>query len=125
MSRAGYAKFDLQSSNLKLTMQEAEHTGMNEPRRHPGASSEDVADAWTRFKVAGLRRRVLRCASGQGLGRRPGRQCKQRGMLRSERHCGVRTSVVAENKNPSALPDGDCLLAMDGPVKIFAKIVES
>ncbi len=54
--RPGYAKFDLQSPNLNLTMQEAERTGVN--ASHFGiqvASSEDVAAAWTRFKAAGLK----------------------------------------------------------------------
>lgn len=54
--RPGYAKFDLQSPSLNLTMQEAPRTGVNVS--HFGfqvASSEDVAQAWTRFKQAGLK----------------------------------------------------------------------
>lgn len=54
--RPGYAKFDLESPSLNLTMQEAPRTGVN--ASHFGvqvASSEDVAQAWTRFKAAGLR----------------------------------------------------------------------
>jgi catechol 2,3-dioxygenase-like lactoylglutathione lyase family enzyme len=54
--RPGYAKFDLQSPSLNLTMQEAPRTGVN--ASHFGfqvASSEDVAQAWTRFKQAGLK----------------------------------------------------------------------
>ncbi len=54
--RPGYAKFDLASPSLNLTMQEAPRTGVN--ASHFGvqvASSEDVAAAWTRFKAAGLK----------------------------------------------------------------------
>jgi catechol 2,3-dioxygenase-like lactoylglutathione lyase family enzyme len=54
--RPGYAKFDLVSPSLNLTMQEAPRTGVN--ASHFGmqvASSEDVAGAWTRFKEAGLK----------------------------------------------------------------------
>jgi catechol 2,3-dioxygenase-like lactoylglutathione lyase family enzyme len=54
--RPGYAKFDLAEPSLNLTMQEAPRTGVN--ASHFGiqvASSEDVAQAWTRFKEAGLR----------------------------------------------------------------------
>jgi catechol 2,3-dioxygenase-like lactoylglutathione lyase family enzyme len=54
--RPGYAKFDLAEPNLNLSMQEAPRTGVN--ASHFGvqvASSEDVAAAWTRFKVAGLK----------------------------------------------------------------------
>lgn len=54
--RPGYAKFDLESPSLNLTMQEAERTGVN--ASHFGiqvASTEDVAAAWTRFKAAGLK----------------------------------------------------------------------
>src|SRR5215471_3210076 len=53
--RPGYAKFDLATPSLNLTMQEAPRTGVN--ASHFGvqvASSEDVAAAWTRFKQAGL-----------------------------------------------------------------------
>ena len=53
--RPGYAKFDLVSPSLNLTMQEAPRTGIN--ASHFGVqvgSSEDVAAAWTRFKAAGL-----------------------------------------------------------------------
>lgn len=53
--RPGYAKFDLQSPSLNLTMQEAPRTGVN--ASHFGiqvATSEDVAQAWTRFKEANL-----------------------------------------------------------------------
>jgi catechol 2,3-dioxygenase-like lactoylglutathione lyase family enzyme len=53
--RPGYAKFDLISPSLNLTMQEAPRTGIN--ASHFGvqvASTEDVAAAWTRFKDAGL-----------------------------------------------------------------------
>ncbi len=54
--RPGYAKFDLESPSLNLTMQEAPRTGIN--ASHFGiqvASSEDVAAAWTRFKEEGLK----------------------------------------------------------------------
>lgn len=53
--RPGYAKFDLASPSLNLTMQEAPRTGVN--ASHFGvqvASSEDVASAWARFTKAGL-----------------------------------------------------------------------
>jgi len=53
--RPGYAKFDLASPSLNLTMQEAPRTGVN--ASHFGIqveSSEDVAAAWARFKGAGL-----------------------------------------------------------------------
>jgi catechol 2,3-dioxygenase-like lactoylglutathione lyase family enzyme len=53
--RPGYAKFDLESPALNLAMVEAPRTGENVS--HFGiqvASSEDVAQAWTRFKEAGL-----------------------------------------------------------------------
>jgi catechol 2,3-dioxygenase-like lactoylglutathione lyase family enzyme len=54
--RPGYAKFDLETPSLNLTMQEAPRTGVN--ASHFGvqvASAEDVAQAWTRFKEAGLK----------------------------------------------------------------------
>jgi len=54
--RPGYAKFDLATPSLNLTMQEAPRSGVN--ASHFGvqvASSEDVAAAWTRFKEAGLK----------------------------------------------------------------------
>ena len=54
--RPGYAKFDLSTPSLNLTMQEAPRSGVN--ASHFGvqvASSEDVAVAWTRFKEAGLK----------------------------------------------------------------------
>jgi catechol 2,3-dioxygenase-like lactoylglutathione lyase family enzyme len=57
--RPGYAKFDLTAPALNLTMQEAPRTGVN--ASHFGvqvASSEDVAQAWARFKEAGLRTRT-------------------------------------------------------------------
>ena len=57
--RPGYAKFDLVEPMLNLTMQEAPRTGVN--ASHFGiqvASSEDVAQAWTRFKQAGLKTRT-------------------------------------------------------------------
>jgi catechol 2,3-dioxygenase-like lactoylglutathione lyase family enzyme len=53
--RPGYAKFDLETPALNLTMQEAPRTGVN--ASHFGvqvASTEDVAQAWARFKEAGL-----------------------------------------------------------------------
>ena len=53
--RPGYAKFDLASPSLNLTMQEAPRSGVN--ASHFGvqvASTEDVAAAWSRFKNAGL-----------------------------------------------------------------------
>jgi catechol 2,3-dioxygenase-like lactoylglutathione lyase family enzyme len=53
--RPGYAKFDLETPSLNLTMQEAPRSGVN--ASHFGmqvASTEDVATAWTRFKDAGL-----------------------------------------------------------------------
>lgn len=54
--RPGYAKFDLESPSLNLTMQVAPRTGVN--ASHFGmqvASTEDVAQAFARFKQAGLR----------------------------------------------------------------------
>lgn len=57
--RPGYAKFDLTTPSLNLTMQEAPRTGVN--ASHFGiqvASSEDVAQAWARFKQAGLKTRT-------------------------------------------------------------------
>ena len=57
--RPGYAKFDLASPSLNLTMQEAPRTGTN--ASHFGIqveSSEDVAAAWARFKEAGLTTRT-------------------------------------------------------------------
>ena len=57
--RPGYAKFDLESPSLNLTMQEAPRTGVN--ASHFGIqveSSEDVAAAWARFKQAGLKTRT-------------------------------------------------------------------
>jgi catechol 2,3-dioxygenase-like lactoylglutathione lyase family enzyme len=57
--RPGYAKFDLATPSLNLTMQEAPRTGVN--ASHFGvqvASAEDVAQAWTRFKQAGLATRT-------------------------------------------------------------------
>lgn len=53
--RAGYAKFDLQSPSLNLSMVEAERTGVN--ASHFGiqvASTEDVLEAKARFEAAGL-----------------------------------------------------------------------
>jgi catechol 2,3-dioxygenase-like lactoylglutathione lyase family enzyme len=53
--RPGYAKFDLETPSLNLTMQEAPRTGVN--ASHFGVqveTTEDVAAAWTRFKNAGL-----------------------------------------------------------------------
>jgi catechol 2,3-dioxygenase-like lactoylglutathione lyase family enzyme len=53
--RSAYAKFDLLSPSLNLSMVEAPRTGTN--ASHFGvqvASSEDVAAAWARFKQAGL-----------------------------------------------------------------------
>ena len=53
--RPGYAKFDLQTPSLNLTMQQAPRTGIN--ASHFGvqvATTEDVAIAWTRLKEAGL-----------------------------------------------------------------------
>jgi catechol 2,3-dioxygenase-like lactoylglutathione lyase family enzyme len=53
--RPGYAKFDLEHPSLNLSMVEAPRTGVN--ASHFGiqvASTEDVAQAWTRFKSAGL-----------------------------------------------------------------------
>lgn len=53
--RPGYAKFDLQSPSLNLTMQEAPRTGIN--ASHFGvqvASTEDVLEAKLRFEAAGL-----------------------------------------------------------------------
>ena len=54
--RPGYAKFDLQSPALNLTMQEAPRTGVN--ASHFGvqvASTEDVKEAQTRFEAQGLK----------------------------------------------------------------------
>lgn len=53
--RPGYAKFDLAEPSLNLSMVEAERTGIN--ASHFGvqvASKEDVAQAFARFKAAGL-----------------------------------------------------------------------
>jgi catechol 2,3-dioxygenase-like lactoylglutathione lyase family enzyme len=53
--RPGYAKFDLASPSLNLTMQEAPRTGVN--ASHFGVqvvSTDDVASASSRFKAAGL-----------------------------------------------------------------------
>ena len=53
--RPGYAKFDLASPALNLTLQEAERTGVN--ASHFGIqveSSDDVAAAWASFNNAGL-----------------------------------------------------------------------
>ena len=54
--RPGYAKFDLASPSLNLTMQEAPRTGTN--ASHFGIqvdSTEEVAAAWARFRAAGLK----------------------------------------------------------------------
>jgi catechol 2,3-dioxygenase-like lactoylglutathione lyase family enzyme len=54
--RPGYAKFDLQSPALNLTMQEAPRTGVN--ASHFGvqvATTEDVIEAKGRFEAQGLR----------------------------------------------------------------------
>lgn len=54
--RPGYAKFDLSSPSLNLTMQEAPRTGVN--ASHFGvqvASTEDVLEAKGRFEAAGLK----------------------------------------------------------------------
>ncbi len=54
--RPGYAKFDLQTPSLNLTMQEAARTGIN--ASHFGVqvtSTEDVIDAKRRFEAAGLK----------------------------------------------------------------------
>ncbi len=53
--RPGYAKFDLESPALNLTMVEAPRTGIN--ASHFGvqvASSDDVREARRRFEAAGL-----------------------------------------------------------------------
>ena len=53
--RPGYAKFDLQSPSLNLTMQEAPRSGVN--ASHFGiqvATSDDVAEASDGFKKRGL-----------------------------------------------------------------------
>jgi len=57
--RPGYAKFDLRSPSLNLSMLEAPRTGIN--ASHFGiqvSSTEDVAQAWTRFKQVGLKTRT-------------------------------------------------------------------
>lgn len=54
--RPGYAKFDLQSPSLNLTMQEAPRTGVN--ASHFGiqvASTDDVVEAKNRFEALGLK----------------------------------------------------------------------
>jgi catechol 2,3-dioxygenase-like lactoylglutathione lyase family enzyme len=54
--RPGYAKFDLQSPSLNLSMVEAVRTGVN--ASHFGiqvASTEDVLEAKKRFESAGLK----------------------------------------------------------------------
>jgi catechol 2,3-dioxygenase-like lactoylglutathione lyase family enzyme len=56
--RPGYAKFDLQSPALNLSMVEAARTGVN--ASHFGiqvASTEDVLEAKQRFEAAGLQTR--------------------------------------------------------------------
>jgi len=56
--RPGYAKFDLQSPALNLSMVEAPRTGVN--ASHFGiqvASTDDVAEARQRFEAAGLETR--------------------------------------------------------------------
>ena len=53
--RPGYAKFDLESPSLNLTMTEAPRTGIN--ASHFGIqvqSSDDVAEAKAKFEAAGL-----------------------------------------------------------------------
>lgn len=53
--RPGYAKFDLESPSLNLTMSEAPRTGVN--ASHFGiqvAGTEDVLEAKARFEAAGL-----------------------------------------------------------------------
>jgi catechol 2,3-dioxygenase-like lactoylglutathione lyase family enzyme len=53
--RPGYAKFDLESPSLNLTMSEAPRTGVN--ASHFGiqvASTEDVLEAKARFEAVGL-----------------------------------------------------------------------
>lgn len=53
--RPGYAKFDLASPSLNLTMQEAPRTGVN--ASHFGiqvASTDDVVEATARFRQVGL-----------------------------------------------------------------------
>jgi catechol 2,3-dioxygenase-like lactoylglutathione lyase family enzyme len=53
--RPGYAKFDLQSPSLNLSMVQAPRTGVN--ASHFGiqvSSTEDVAEAKQRFEMAGL-----------------------------------------------------------------------
>lgn len=53
--RPGYAKFDLQSPALNLTMQEAPRTGVN--ASHFGVqvmTTDDVVEARARFQAAGL-----------------------------------------------------------------------
>jgi catechol 2,3-dioxygenase-like lactoylglutathione lyase family enzyme len=54
--RPGYAKFDLGSPSLNLTMQEAPRTGVN--ASHFGVqvvATEDVLEAKSRFEAAGLK----------------------------------------------------------------------
>lgn len=54
--RPGYAKFDLQSPSLNLSMVEAERTGIN--ASHFGiqvASTDDVLEAKAKFEAAGLK----------------------------------------------------------------------
>lgn len=54
--RPGYAKFDLQSPALNLTMQEAPRTGIN--ASHFGvqvAGTDDVLEARNRFQTLGLK----------------------------------------------------------------------
>src|SRR4029077_6223227 len=54
--RPGYAKFDLQSPALNLTMQEAPRTGVN--ASHFGvqvATTDDVLEARARFEAEGLK----------------------------------------------------------------------
>jgi len=54
--RPGYAKFDLQSPSLNLSMVEAPRTGIN--ASHFGiqvASTDDVNEAKARFEAAGLK----------------------------------------------------------------------
>ena len=80
--RPGYAKFDLESPSLNLTMAGgAAHGRQRQPLRHPGRERRRTSRSrLARFKAAGLEDAhrgehvVLLRAAGQGLGRRPGRQ---------------------------------------------------
>ena len=107
--RPGYAKFDLIEPSLNLTMQEAPRTGVN--ASHFGvqvASTEDVAQAWARFKAAGLATRteerhlVLLRDARQSVGRGSRRQ--RMGSIRGEGRRARDVGTVTRER--AAVPRG-------------------